>query len=198
MRWLYRAFFVIILFLILFATEARAQSPTPVSSPTTTQSAIAVTNKTPYRGMLPDHPLYKLQILWDRIQILFMTNPLQKADKYISYATRELEASEAMLEKGNVPLTVHTAMRGEHYMTLVVESTKSEAYLSGDLVPGILERAHGIYPTHQQIVTRMIEKTSGDAQNTLKQIQEFSTRNDMELTKLEQEIMEATPPSSTN
>ncbi len=159
-------------------------------------SAQTSTSQAPYRGILPDNPLYKLQILWERIQLRFTSNQLQKSEKYLAFATRELEAAEEMLSKDNESLGLHTALRGEHYITLLVDNTKSVAYYGGRVDPKIFERSHAIYPAHQALLDRMIAKASTEAQNTLKSVKEFSTRNDTELYKLEAEIKEATPPST--
>lgn len=188
---------ILVLFLSnVFHLLVWAQTSTPQSVSDTTINEVAIADGTPYRGMLPNNPLYKLQIFWDRIRLRFTPNALKKAEKYLSFATRELEAAEEMLSKGDESLALHTALRGEHYITQLVDNTKSAAYYEGGVNPKIFERSHAVYPAHQALLDRMIAKVSTEAQNTLKSVKEFSTRNDMELYKLEAEMMEATPPGT--
>lgn len=195
MKYFSKALTALILIALFFPPLISAKTPTAEPSMEATPTAISMTDDAPYHGILPDHPLYKLQIFWDRVTLLFTKNPLQKTEKYLSFATRELEAAEEILYKGNEPLALHTALRGEHYITLLVDNTKSAAY-GGEVDSKIFELTHAVYPAHQALLQRMIAKTTGETQNTLRSVLEFSSRNDIELTRLEAEIMEATPPST--
>lgn len=189
-----------LVFLILWLTTiprlTYAQAP-PITTPEQAKAEVVSTiDDTPYRGILPDSPFYKLHIFWNRLQLRLTPNLLKQTEKYVQFATNELEAAEEMLTRGNEALALHTALRGEHYMTRLVDNTKSHAYYGGDVDPKIFELAHEVYPSHQKLLDRMIAKASPETQKTLSTVKEFSTRNDTEMKKLEADIMEITPPNT--
>lgn len=157
---------------------------TPEVLPSSTPSAVSY--QAPSVTLLPNHPLYKLQLIWDRLSILTTSNPYTKAKKYASLADRELTAADKIMGVNDV-LALHTAFRGEHYMTLFVNTLKGAAYTTGSLDTTVTKRAHDAFPYHQQLIQGMIGKTSGDTQENLRNILEFSQRNDQELSLLEQE-----------
>lgn len=176
---------LLLAFVLQFSVSAQTTSlasPSPVAS---TQAALPLPE---YRGLLPNHPLYKIKLLWNRLTLIFTPNPSKKAEKYLSLASSELSAAHELIKQGDTATGVHSAFRGEHYMTLLVNELKNVAYASGSLDTRVTSQAHAVYPSHQAIIMSMIEKTTGDAQNSLKTILEFSQRNDKELTALELEF----------
>ena len=170
---------------LIFALTFPVLAQTPEAMSPSTPSAVSY--QTPNVGLLPNHPLYKLQLFWDRLSILTTSYPYARAKKYISLADRELTAADKIIGGGSDAIALHTAFRGEHYMTLFVNTLKSAAYNTGSLDMTVTKRAHDAFPYHQQMISLMIEKSSGDVQSQLRQILEFSQRNDNELTLLEEE-----------
>lgn len=189
---------ILITWVFVFPLSTYAQTPTIVPSEKATLEVVSAIDDTPYRGILPDNPFYKLRVFWNRLQLRFPASPLRRTEKYIQFASNELEAAEEMLSRGNESLSLHTALRGEHYMTQLVDNTKSLVYYGGNINNAIFDLAHAVYPKHQSILKRMIAKTSGKTHDDFKTVLEFSTRNDDELYKLSAEIMETTPPSTRN
>ena len=169
----------VLLFLAL-AYPTYSQSPVPSAAP-------EVVYEAPKINLLPDSPLYKFRLVLDRLSLTLSSRPYVKARKYVLLADRELTSALKLLEKGNDSLALHTAFRGEHYMTLFVNTLKAAAYATGTLDLAVTKLAHDAYSYHQQVIQSMVAKTSGQTQEELKKILEFSQRNDYELTLLEQE-----------
>ena len=179
MKRLFAAFFI----LLTVSSQANAQiSPSPVPS-----VQPQVVYQAPEIGLLPDSPLYKIRLALDRISLILSPNPYTKARKYVALADRELTTAVKVLEKGNGPLALHTAFRGENYMTLFVNTLKVVADSTDSLDLNITKLAHDAYPYHLQVIQSMIDKSSGDIQQELQKILEFSQRNENELNILEAE-----------
>jgi len=186
------AFFLLILFIFTFFSPfVLAQtSEEGVASPSAYQL--------PYPGMLPDHPLYKLKVLRDKIILFFIRDPFKKAAKHLHMADKELLMALKLAEKGNIPLTQHTAFKAEHHMTLMVNESKRAVYSGRELDTELVQRAHQAAIKHQELLAGMLERANEKEQEAFKTIKEFSTRNDNELFKLEQEIEDQTSESDTS
>lgn len=73
-----------------------------------------------YPGVLPDHPLYFLKMIRDRIQLLVTRDPLKRAELMLHYADKRIAASLVLAEKGKSGLAVSTAAKAEKYLEQVV------------------------------------------------------------------------------
>jgi len=70
----------------------------------------------PYPGILPDHPLYWLKMVRDRIQLWLITSPLAKAEKLLMYADKRLGAGWALIDGNKQELGVSTLTKAEKYL----------------------------------------------------------------------------------
>lgn len=142
--------------------------------------------KLPHVGMLPDSPFYKLKSLRDRVTLFFISDRERKAEKHLDFADRMLYESLKVAENGNMTVAVHNAFKGEDHMTQLVDSLKASVYSGKELDKDFVARAHEAYTAHQNLLAGIKSRTDDkDQQKSLDTIIEFSTRNDAELTKLE-------------
>jgi len=74
----------------------------------------------PYPGILPDHPLYWLKMVRDRVQLWLTTDQLAKAEKLLLYADKRLGAGWALIEGNKVDLGVTTLTKAEKYLERAV------------------------------------------------------------------------------
>jgi hypothetical protein len=70
----------------------------------------------PAVGMLPDHPLYILKVIAERVELIFTRDPMVQMRLKLLYADKRLSAAEALLDKGKSALAVETAIKGEKYL----------------------------------------------------------------------------------
>lgn len=181
----------LLLTVLFFSTESVvAQTPQATPAAMTPPSYTA-----PSVSILPGSFLYSPQLIWDKLSLIFTYQPYSKAKKYVALADRELTAASMIIGKGGdqEPIGLHTAFRGENYMTLFVDLMKRVAYEGGSLDRQITQMAHLAYPYHQYIISQMIQQSSGDAKKSLTDILEFSERNEKELTNLEFEYSTTAP-----
>ena len=177
------AFFLLTLFIFTFF------SPFVLAQTSEEGAASPSAYQLPYPGMLPDHPLYKLKVLRDKIILFFIRDPLKKAAKHLHMADKELLMALKLAEKGNIPLAQHTAFKAEHHMTLLITEVKKAVYYSDKELPqDLAQRAHQAALKHQELLTGMMDQASKEDQEDFKTIKEFSIRNDNELFRFEEEI----------
>src|SRR3989304_3402352 len=70
----------------------------------------------PYPGILPDHPLYWLKMVRDRVQLVVTTNNLGKAERLLQYADKRLGAAWALIDGNKKPLGMTTLTKAEKYL----------------------------------------------------------------------------------
>jgi len=74
----------------------------------------------PYPGILPDHPLYWLKMVRDRVRLWLTTDSLQKAEKLLLYADKRLGAGWALVEGNKPDLGITTLTKAEKYLEQAV------------------------------------------------------------------------------
>jgi hypothetical protein len=117
---------------------------------------------------------------------LFMIrDAYKKAAKHQHLADRTLFEALKVAEKGNIPLATHTAFKGEHHMTQLINEVKAAVYSGLELNSSIIDRAHKSAKRHQDLLRGMKSRAKGDAKQDFDTIIEFSQRNDSELAKVE-------------
>lgn len=74
----------------------------------------------PYPGLLPDHPLYWLKMVRDRVQLWLTTDSLQRGEKLLLYADKRLGAGWALVEGNKPELGITTITKAEKYLEQAV------------------------------------------------------------------------------
>lgn len=78
----------------------------------------------PYPGILPDHPLYFLKMIRDRIWLLLTTDPLKKAEVLLLFADKRIGAARVLVEGGKPELGLTTATKAEKYLEKAINQEK--------------------------------------------------------------------------
>lgn len=115
----------------------------------------------PFPGLLPDHPLYSLKLIRDKILIIFTRNPVKKANLNQLFADKYLVMGQMLWEKGNTASSIKTFTTGEkHLLTTAVQLSKLKQ--SGTLPAGIVEKLESACDKHRQVIenlTRVADQT---------------------------------------
>lgn len=82
--------------------------------------------KLAYPGMLPDHPLYFLKMMRDRVQLWLTRGDVKKAELFLLNADKRISASLVLAEKGKPGLAVSTALKAEQYLERAVNAVMVE------------------------------------------------------------------------
>ncbi len=158
--------FIISAFLRIFLTPAVfAQKP-----PTTAYQF-------PWPGILPDHPLYKLKVLRNKIIAKIIYSPVKLIEFDLLMADKTLYAGKLLLEKGKGDLAKETALKGENYFSILV-SDYARAKQKSEVIPGQLRsRIAWAYEAHQQLISYLGQKAPEADKKTYQDIDFFSDEN---------------------
>lgn len=137
-------------------------------TPKTTISAVAapkVEYILPYPGILPDHPLYFLKQVRDKILDSLIVDPLRKIEFYILQADKRLGMGAMLTQTGKDKLAETTISKGEKYLNLAVTLVTS-LKASGRPIPGnVLDRLERSIAKHIEVLEELITKAN-DAQKS--------------------------------
>jgi len=75
----------------------------------------------PYPGILPDHPMYWLKMIRDRVQLWLTTGNLSKTERLLLYADKRLGAGWALVEGNKTSLGITTLTKAEKYLEQAVK-----------------------------------------------------------------------------
>ena len=115
----------------------------------------------PYPGrILPDHPLYFLKMIRDRIWLFLTTDPLKKAEVLLHFADKRIGTAEFLIEKGNPQLAIETALKAEGYLERAV-AQEIKAKEMGKETRRLLEKSLKASQKHEEIILTIQEKVEG-------------------------------------
>ncbi|MBI4035154.1 MAG: hypothetical protein HY381_02045 [Candidatus Chisholmbacteria bacterium] len=105
----------------------------------------------PDPGILPDHPLYWLKVVRDRVGLWLTTEPVARAERLLVYADRRMSEALSLSESGQGELAVVTAQRAEEYLARAVRQAEEVAQ-QGRKVEDIVGSLVGASLKHQEVL----------------------------------------------
>src|SRR3990172_3897569 len=100
----------ILVFSIFHSASVRytfGQSPTP--TPRVEEANLEIDYPLPYPGrVLPDHLLWPVKVVRDRLWLAMTTNPLKKAEISLLLANKRLASAQALFDKEKPDLAIST------------------------------------------------------------------------------------------
>lgn len=116
-----------------------------------------------YPGILPDHLLYPLKMIRDRILLFFTTDPLKKAVLLLQFADKRLRAAEALInEKGKIDLGVSTLTKAEKYLERAIDQERV-AHQAGKDTTDFLEKLSHATRAHEEVMLGFEDKITNEA-----------------------------------
>ena len=115
-----------------------------------------------YPGILPDHFLYPVKMVRDRIQLWLTTNLLKKADLILKYADKRLGAGRVLIEGNKIELGITTLTKAEKYFKQAVDQEKL-AREKGEDTKSLLEKLSQASLKHQEVLLALKEKVAVDS-----------------------------------
>lgn len=168
MKKLFIVFIVFFLFISIIVSTAFAQSANDKLQENKVQYNLA------YPGILPDHPLYKLKVLRDKLTILLINDPKKRVEYYLLQADKGIHAAAMLVDKNKIELAKETLLKGENNVTLLTfEFGKFQRKPNSDFF-NKLETAS---LKHQEIIALLQERVQKDEQKSFKQVFNFSKTN---------------------
>lgn len=159
-------------FLFFAASISFAQETSPLPSPSPSPTPIKY--DLPYPGMLPDHPLYKLKVLRDKVTLFLTRDPMKKASYHLLLADKRIYASKLLVDKGEISLAKETALKGENEYTLLV-------FLFKDVVKkpdkNLYDRLEKASLKHQEVLNQIVSKVNAKYKKDFETVIYFSQKN---------------------
>lgn len=106
----------------------------------------------PYPGLLPDHPLYLLKALRDKILLFFTRDPVRRTNITLLLSDKRLVMGQILLEQGSTDLSVSTFIKAEKYL---LDTSRLLVTLKKDnnLPPGLADKVELAAKKHEEIIS---------------------------------------------
>ncbi len=115
-----------------------------------------------YSGILPDHLLYPLKMIRDKIWLFLTTDPLKKAELYLKFADKRLLAAEALVNVNKIDLGITTLTKAEKYLEQAVSQEKV-AKEAGKETTELLEKLSQATLKHEEVILKFEKKIPNTA-----------------------------------
>lgn len=157
-----------VLTFVVTASPVFAQVKTPTSTGTEASAGAVMEVKDdyllPYPGILPDHPLYFLKALRDRILEGLIVDPLRKAEFYILQADKRLNMGLFFNNQGKNTQMEEVISKGEKYMEKAVSGLVALKTTGVQIPASVVDRLEKSLVKHTQILEGLIAQVN-EAEN---------------------------------
>lgn len=137
----------------LLASNVSALTRTkPVVLPTPTPAKVEYFLA--YPGILPDHFLYPIKMIRDRIWLFLTTDPVKKAETFLLFADKRLGAGKALIEGGKEELGISTLTKAEKYLERAIAQEKIAKEKGKDTV-AFLEKLSLSTKKHEEVLLEL-------------------------------------------
>lgn len=126
-----------------------------------------------YPGILPDHILYPLKMLRDKIWLWLTVEPVRKSELLLLFADKRLGAAKALVEGGKTEMGISTLTKGEKYLEQAIEQAE-KAREAGKETAALYEKLAKATLKHQELLGEMVLKVPEQAQSTVKETMNYS------------------------
>jgi len=117
-------------------------------------------------GILPDHFLYPVKMIRDRIW-LFLTNDVsKKGEALLKMADKRIWSAQMLLEKGKEELAISTASKSEKYLERAADQVRIAEEKGKDVV-ALRERLLLAGRKHEEVLMGMSEKVSDSSKQII-------------------------------
>lgn len=156
-----KIFLLGIAILILFTPHSHAQEmineETTSPAGTMTAEMKKIDYNLAYPGILPDHPLYFIKALRDRVVSSLITDPLKKSEFSLLQADKRLGAGASLVDKNKDELAVTTISKGANYFDSAVSNIRAAHQQKSDIKP-LLERLLASSQKHTVVLEDLEKK----------------------------------------
>jgi len=138
----------------------------------------------PYPGILPDHPLYTVKAVRDKLMDILTRDHIKKASLYLLFSDKRVNMAIMLSKKGKNKLAVTTFAKGEKYFLkipeLLITSKKQGVAASSELVETLrLSNAK-----HREIANELLKTAPANQIKTMEEIIQINQEIKEKLKKL--------------
>ncbi|MEK7111802.1 MAG: DUF5667 domain-containing protein [Patescibacteria group bacterium] len=128
----------------------------------------------PYPGrILPDHPLWPLKALRDKLWLGLTVSPTRKAELALLFADKRLVSSQILFERGKPEIAFSTLSKGEKYLeeALILDVQNRAKGLD---TREFLERYVNSALKHREVINEILMVAPEDARPEIIRIENYS------------------------
>jgi len=123
----------------------------------------------PYPGILPDHPLYFLKMIRDKIWLSLTADALKKAEVLLLFADKRLGAAKVLIEGNKFSLGLTTLEKAEKYLERVAGELE-EAKKKGKEIGPLAEKLETASLKHEEIILGLAKNLTGEGKSALEKL----------------------------
>lgn len=166
--------FVVIVFFTVNTSTAFAQEEAIENTEINSTPSAIIKYDLAYPGILPDHPLYKVKVLRDKLSLGLISDAKKKIDFLLLQTDKGILAAAMLVDKNKTGQAKETALKAEHNYTLLTY----ELYrLRAKIEPKTFEKLKIASLKHQEVLNYLGQKVSKEDKKIFDTIVEFSKRN---------------------
>lgn len=113
----------------------------------------------PYPGILPDHPLYSLKILRDRILDFLIRDPLKRTEFNLLMSDKRLNMGIYLTDKGKAELAEQTVSKGEKYFIKSLNELEKAKEQGREVREDLLKKLESSLTKHEEVITTLQERS---------------------------------------
>lgn len=146
-----------------------------------------------YPGILPDHPLYPLKMVRDKVWLFLTRDQIKRAELLLLFADKRLGAAKALIEGGKQELGLTTLTKAEKYLEQAI--TQAEGAKSGGKeVGGLYDKLGKASLKHEEVINNLLDRVSDEAKTAVQQTLRYSQEGYKKVApQLQEEEPEMTP-----
>ncbi len=152
---------LILVFIVSLCLASPIASVSSVASPSATVATNTLDYALPFPGILPDHPLYQIKILRDKILLFFTRDPIKKVNLEFLISDKQLVMGKLLWEKGKTDLAVETLNKSEKGLLSVVMSL-NELKKINTLPTGLTDKVELSAKKHEEIISNLLAETNDE------------------------------------
>lgn len=159
----------------ILRTTAVRYAFSQIQSAQTQQEKVEIDYYLAYPGILPDHFLWPLKALRDRIWLFLTTDPAKRAELLLLFADKRVGAAKALVEGGKTELGVSTATKAEKYLEEAVAAERRAKEKGVETGP-FLERLAKAILKHREVLEEIYTRVPEDARPVITQTIDYPKR----------------------
>lgn len=113
----------------------------------------------PYPGILPDHPLYFVKMLRDRLVDLATRDNTKKSELYLLYSDKRFASAITLSDKGKFNLAISSLSKGEKYFSKIPEMLSQAKKQGVSPKQNLLYRLNLSNDKHKEIIEDIAKKS---------------------------------------
>ncbi len=130
-----------------------------------------------YHGkVLPDHPLWPVKALRDKLWLLVTTSPTRKAELRLLFADKRIASSVVLFEREKYNIGISTLTKAEKYLEEAADLEKKNRKNGIDTTDFLIRLAWASLKHYEVMQEDLLPKAPEDARPTIIQTQGYSIR----------------------